>query len=182
MTLIYALLVGVVMGVLLQRVGASSPRMILESLRWRNIAIIKFMATTIAVGAVLVYLLSLWMPMHFDVKPTYVVGVGLGGLIFGAGFALAGYCPGTCVVGMAEGRRDAVITLFGGITGALLFTLVYTAIESWLIKPMNYGKITLADVLHLPGLVVAAALAAVFLTAISLVPTIRGRASAEPES
>ena len=90
MNLIYGLFVGIVMGALIQRVGASSPRMILASLRLQNLTIIKFMATTIAVGAVLVYVLSLWVPMHFDIKPTYVIGVGLGGLIFGVGFAIAG--------------------------------------------------------------------------------------------
>lgn len=175
MTLIYALFVGIVMGALIQRVGASSPRMILASLRLQDLTIIKFMATTIAVGTVFVYLMSLWFPMHFDIKPTYVVGVGVGGLIFGAGFALAGYCPGTCVVGMAEGRRDALVALLGGIAGALVFTLVYTLIEGPLIKPLNFGKITLADVLHAPALAVAVGLAAVFLTGVSLMPTIRNK-------
>lgn len=173
MTLLYALLVGVAMGALIQRVGASSPRMILASLRLENLTIIKFMATTIAVGTVVAYVLSLWMPMHFDIKPTYVIGVALGGLIFGVGFAVGGYCPGTCVVGIGEGRRDAIAALLGGITGALVFTLVYTLIEGTLIKPMNYGKITLASVLHLPAVVVAVGLAAVFLTAVTLLPTVR---------
>jgi len=180
MTLIYALLVGVVMGVLIQRAGASSPGMILASLRLRNITVIKFMATTIAVGSVLVYAMSLFMPMHFDVKPTYVVGVAVGGLIFGAGFALAGYCPGTCVVGMGEGRRDAIAALLGGVAGALLFTLVYTSIEAWLVKPMTYGKITLPDLLHIPAMAVAVGLAAVFLTAVTLLPTVRGREGTTP--
>ena len=174
MTLVYALFVGIVMGALIQRVGASSPRMILASLRLENLTIIKFMVTTIAVGMVLAYALSFWLPMHFDIKPTYVVGVGLGGLIFGVGFALAGYCPGTCVVGVAEGRRDALVALLGGVTGALVFTLVYTFIEGSLIKPLSYGKITVASVLHLPPLLVAIGLAAVMLTAVSLMPTERG--------
>ena len=173
MTLLYALLVGVAMGALIQRVGASSPRMILASLRLENLTIIKFMATTIAVGAVVAYLLSLWMPMHFDIKPTYVIGVAVGGLIFGVGFAVGGYCPGTCVVGIGEGRRDALAALLGGVAGALVFTLVYTLIEGTLIKPLNYGKITLASVLHLPAVVVAVGLAAVFLTAVTLLPTVR---------
>jgi uncharacterized protein len=173
MTLIYALLVGVVMGALIQRVGASSPRMILASLRLRDLTVIKFMATTIAVGTVLVYLASLWFPMHFDIKPTYVVGVAIGGLIFGAGFALGGYCPGTCVVGMGEGRRDALVAFLGGVVGALIFTLVYTLIEGSLIKPLNYGKITLADLLHVPPMVAAVVLAAVLLTGVTLLPTKR---------
>lgn len=171
MSLVYALLVGVVMGALIQRVGASSPAMILRSLRLENIAIIKFMATTIAVGTVAVYVLSRWIPMHFDIKPTYVIGVAVGGLIFGVGFALGGYCPGTCVVGIGERRKDALMALLGGITGALLFTLVYTLIEGSLIKPMNYGKITLADVMRAPAVAVAIGLAAVLLTIVTVVPT-----------
>ncbi|HET9002554.1 MAG TPA: YeeE/YedE thiosulfate transporter family protein [Gemmatimonadaceae bacterium] len=173
MTFFYALLVGIAMGALIQRVGASSPRMILSSLRLENISIIKFMATTIAVGTVVVYVMSLWMPMHFDIKPTYVVGVVVGGLIFGTGFAIGGYCPGTCVVGMGEGRRDAFAALLGGITGALVFTLVYTLIQGSLIKPLDYGKITLATVLHMPAVIVALALAAVLLAVVTLVPTER---------
>ena len=181
MSLLYALLVGVAMGALIQRVGASSPRMILASLRLEDLTIIKFIATTIAVGTVVAYLLSLWMPMHFDIKPTYVIGVALGGLIFGVGFAVAGYCPGPCVVGIGEGRRDALAALLGGVFGALVFTLVYTLIEGALIKPMNYGKITLASVLHLPAVVVAVGLAAVFLTAVTMMPTER-RPAGQPRA
>ena len=173
MTLLYALLVGIAMGALIQRVGASSPRMILSSLRLENLSIIKFMATTIAVGTVVVYVMSLWMPMHFDIKPTYVVGVVVGGLIFGTGFAIGGYCPGTCVVGMGEGRRDAFVAFLGGVTGALVFTLVYTLIQGSFIKPLDYGKITLATVLHMPAVIVALALAAVLLAVVTLVPTER---------
>lgn len=172
MSLVYALLVGIAMGALIQRVGASSPRMILASLRLENTAIMKFMAVTIGVGTVAVYLLSLAMPMHFDIKPTYLIGVVVGGLIFGTGFAVGGYCPGTCVVGMGEGRRDAVAAVLGGIAGALLFTLVYTLIEAPLIKPMNYGKVTLFGLLHLPPVIVAIALAAVILAGVTLLPTV----------
>ena len=173
MTFLYALLVGVGMGALIQRVGASSPRMILASLRLENLTIIKFMATTIAVGTVVAYLLSLWIPMHFDIKPTYVIGVAVGGLIFGTGFAVGGYCPGTCVVGIGEGRRDALFALLGGVTGALVFTLVYTLIQGALIKPLDYGKITLATVFGLPSLAVAVILAAILLAVVTLVPTQR---------
>ena len=58
MPLVYALLVGIAMGALIQRVGASSPTMILAALRLENLTIIKFMATTIAVGMIGVYLLG----------------------------------------------------------------------------------------------------------------------------
>jgi uncharacterized membrane protein YedE/YeeE len=181
MTLLYALLVGVVMGVLIQRVGASSPRMIAAALRLQNLTVIKFMATTIAVGAVATYILSFFVPMHFDIKPTYVVGVLVGGLIFGAGFAISGYCPGTCVVGAGEGRRDALVAILGGVFGALAFTMLYRLLEAPLIKPLTLGKITVPGVLHLSPLLVAVLFAALLLAIVAVAPTLTRRSAAPNE-
>lgn len=173
MNLLFGLLVGVVMGVLLQRVGASSPRMIAAALRLENLTIIKFMATTIAVGMIATYVIAQFIPMHFDIKPTYIAGVFVGGLIFGVGFAVGGYCPGTCVVGIGEGRKDAWGAVLGGVVGAVVFSLTFKSLEAVLIKPFNYGKITLADTLHMPAIVLALALGAAFLVIVKLLPTVR---------
>lgn len=170
-----ALLVGVAMGVLLQRVGASSPALIARNLRLENLSIIKFMATTIGVGAVVVYLAGLWLPMHLDIRPAYVLGVVAGGLVFGVGFGIGGYCPGTCVVGLGEGRKDALWALLGGIFGALVFTLVFEALVAPVVKVLDLGKLTLPGVLHLPALLVAALLGAVILAGVTWLPTERGR-------
>src|SRR5690606_13442402 len=134
---------------------------------------IKFMAMTIAVGMILVYALQLVIPgaLHLDVKPVYVVGVLVGGLIFGVGFALSGYCPGTCADGIGEGRNDAIAAILGGVTGALLFTLVYTTLIAPLVEMMNFGKITLADVLNAPNIAVALVVGAIFIAVISWLPT-----------
>ncbi|HEX4935054.1 MAG TPA: YeeE/YedE thiosulfate transporter family protein, partial [Gemmatimonadaceae bacterium] len=173
-SLTFGLLVGIAMGALIQRVGASSPRMILASLRLEDLTIIKFMATTIAVGAVAAYLLALAVPMHFDVKPTYVVGVAVGGLIFGVGFALGGYCPGTCVVGAGEGRKDALVALGGGVVGALLFTLLYNVLLDPLIKPMDLGKVRLQDYIHIPTILLAVVVGVAMLGIVKLLPTTPG--------
>jgi uncharacterized protein len=170
-----ALLVGLAMGVLLQRVGASSPALIARNLRLENLSIIKFMATAIGVGTVVVYLAGLWLPMHLDIKPAYVLGVLAGGLVFGVGFGVGGYCPGTCVVGLGEGRKDALWALVGGIFGALVFTLVYDALLAPVVKLLDLGKLTLAGALHLPALLVAALLGAVVLAAVTWLPTERAR-------
>lgn len=168
-----ALAIGIAMGLLIQRVRASSPAMIAQNLRLENISVIKFMAMTIAVGAIATYLLSLVVPqlLHFDIKPTYLVGVLVGGLVFGVGFALGGYCPGTCVVGIGEGRRDAIAAIVGGVVGALVFTLVYNVAIAPLVAMADYGKITLADVLHLPAVLIALVMGAVFIGVISWLPT-----------
>lgn len=173
MTNFYALLTGIAMGFLIQRVRASSPAMILQNLRLENLVIIKFMATTIAVGMIATYTLNLFVPnlMHFDIKPTYLVGVLLGGLIFGVGFGLGGYCPGTCVVAIGEGRRDAWAALAGGIVGALVFTLVYTRAIQPIIALMDFGKITVQSTLGLPAIVPALVIGTLFLVVVKVLPT-----------
>ena len=172
MPILYALLTGLAMGALIQRVRASSPALIAQNLRLENLSVIKFMATTIAVGTILVYLLNLMTPVHFDIKPTYVVGVLVGGLVFGVGFGLGGYCPGTCVVGAGEGRKDALWSIGGGLLGALVFTLVFERLIAPLMKLADYGKITLADVLHLPAVGVALGLGVLFLGIVYVLPTV----------
>lgn len=168
-----SILIGVAMGFFIQRVRASSPGMIAKNLRLENISVIKFMALTMAVGMIVVYALSLVIPqlLHFDVKPAYVVGVLLGGLVFGVGFGLGGYCPGTCVVGIGEGRKDAIVAILGGVVGALAFTLVYTTMIEPIIGIANLGKITLADVLHLPSILVALVVGSIFIAVVKFLPT-----------
>lgn len=170
---IYGLLVGIAMGVLIQRVRASSPAVILQNLRLENLAIIKFMAMTIAVGMVTVYTLNLFIPnlLHFVIKPTYLVGVLVGGLIFGVGFGLGGYCPGTCVVGIGEGRHDAWFALLGGVAGALVFTMVYSSAIEPIIKLMDYGQITVQSVLHVPAIVAALGVGILFFVVLKFLPT-----------
>lgn len=170
---LFGLLVGIAMGFLIQRVRASSPVVILQNLRLENLGIIKFMATTIAVGMITVYTLNLFIPdmLHFDIKPTYLVGVLVGGLIFGVGFGLGGYCPGTCVVGIGEGRRDAWFALAGGIVGALVFTLVYESLVAPIVAMMDFGRITVQDVLHVPAIAAALVIGTLFLVVVKLLPT-----------
>ena len=172
-----ALLVGLAMGVLLQRVGASSPKLIAKNLRLENLSIIKFMATAIGVGTVVVYLAGLWLPMHLEIRPAYVLGVLAGGLVFGVGFGVGGYCPGSCVVGLGEGRRDALCAVLGGFFGALVFALLYDELLAPMVKVLDLGRLTLAGVLRLPAALVAVLLGAILLVAVAWLPTEPGRTS-----
>lgn len=169
-----ALLSGIAMGALIQLARASDPGVIARNLRLEDLSIIKFMATTITVGMVLVYVLKLAVPVHFSVKPIYLVGVLLGGLVFGSGFGLGGYCPGTCVVGAAEGRKDALWTILGGLLGALVFTLVYASVVAPINHVMAFGKVTLPALLHLSGWITAVGVALLFTAILVILPTTPG--------
>lgn len=157
--------VGALFGALLQRVQASSPDRIVDMLALRDTRILKFMLLAIGVGAAGVGALDLLGLAHLDIKPLAPLAVGLGGLVFGAGFALAGYCPGTCLVGAAEGRRDAWFTALGGLFGALAYALVHPWAHEALRAPLSLGGVTLASASGVPaglaGLLFGAAMAAI---------------------
>jgi uncharacterized protein len=150
-TLVIGFLIGCAFGAILYLGGATSYRRILGTLRLKDMWIIKLMATAIGVGTLGIYLLDFNSLAHLSVKPAYVFGVALGAAIFGVGWAISGYCPGTCVVGAAEGKKDALATLIGGLVGALLFSIVYPSLAA-LLSTANFGKITIEDILGIEGL------------------------------
>ncbi len=161
-TLIIGFLIGCAFGAILYLGGATSYRRILGTLLLKDMWIIKLMATAIGVGTLGVYLLDLGNLAHMSVKPAYIWGIALGGAIFGVGWAVSGYCPGTCVVGTSEGKRDALFTFAGGFVGALLFSMAYPYFES-LIAAANFGSITLKDVTGINGIYFAVPMSAALL-------------------
>ena len=117
-TLLIGFLIGCAFGAILFLGGASSYRKILGTLLLKDMTIIKLMLTAIGVGTLGVYLLDLGGLANMSIKPAYVWGIVAGGAIFGIGWAVSGYCPGTCVVGTSEGKLDALFTLAGALLGA----------------------------------------------------------------
>ena len=154
-TLVIGFLIGCAFGAILYLGGASSYRKILGTLLLRDMTIIKLMLTAIGVGTLGVYLLDLGGLANMSIKPAYVWGIVAGGAIFGVGWAISGYCPGTCVVGTAEGKLDAGFTLAGALVGALLFSLIYPSLDAWLLQNANLGKITIVDLIGIEGVYLA---------------------------
>lgn len=163
MKLLLGLAIGTAIGAVMQLGGASSYRKILGSLLLKDMTIIKLILMTIAVTTVGIYALDLVDMANMDIKPTYILGIIIAGLIFGVGFAVSGYCPGTCVLASAEGKTDAMFTLLGGLTGAALFAVVYPLLAP-LISLTNFGKITLASVFNVSnGIWIAIPFSAILL-------------------
>lgn len=163
-------LIGLVFGATLSLGGASSHKMIVNTLRLKDLRLMKIIMTALAVGVLGVSLADAAGMAHLKIKPLYLLGVVLGGVLFGIGFALAGYCPGTCIVATAERKRDAVFALLGGILGATTFGLLYPVIEPVLIKPFNFGEVRVPDLLGVSPLAIAVVLASILLALAWLLP------------
>lgn len=82
---------------------------------------------------------------HLSVKTAYV-GVLVGGAIFGLGWAISGYCPGSSVVAIGARRIDALFFVLGGLVGAFAFTLLFESLkQTVLFDKLFGGKATLVD-------------------------------------
>ena len=148
-SILLAMVLGAAFGVALDRIGATNPTMIGRMLNLTNLALAKTILLAIGVGSVLMFggqMLGLVDVGHMSVKSAYI-GVFLGGLMLGAGWALAGFCPGTGVVAAGSGRKDALFFIAGGLLGAAAYMVTYPSWKaSGLLDSFAGGKVTLGTV------------------------------------
>ncbi|MDO9016386.1 MAG: YeeE/YedE thiosulfate transporter family protein [Deltaproteobacteria bacterium] len=140
---------GVAFGALLEKGGVARHDMIVRQLLLHDGRVATVMGTAAAVGAVGVYALERAGKTQLSVKPLQPVAIVGGGVLFGAGVALLGYCPGTSLAAVGAGRRDAVAGVLGMLAGAVVFTWLYPRFKAQL-EAGNQGKVTLPEVTRTP--------------------------------
>lgn len=149
MTIVLAIVLGAAFGFVLDRVGATNPNVITGMLTLRRLNLMKTILLAIGTGSILMFggqMLGLVEVGHMSVKAAYA-GVFIGGLLLGAGWAAAGYCPGTAVGAAASGRRDALVFIIGGLVGAAAYMASYPMWKaSGLLDSLAGGKVTLGTV------------------------------------
>jgi len=163
--LLYGLITGILFGFLMQKGRVLRYDKQLGALRLLDLTIVKFMLSSILVSMVGVYLLKDLGLAKLAIKPTILGGNILGGLIFGIGWGLLGYCPGTSAGALGEGRWDAIWGILGMLIGAALYAEAYPLFKKTVLTWGNLGKITLTQVLGVNHWVVIPilALGAIFL-------------------
>jgi len=92
---ISALIFGLAFGFLLQKGGVGKYHILLGQLLLQDWTVVKIMMTAVVVGMVGIFALHHFAKVNLHIKPTKLGPNIIGGLVFGAGFALIGYCPGT---------------------------------------------------------------------------------------
>jgi len=145
--LIYGLVTGLLFGFLLQKGRVLRYDKQLGALRLLDMTIVKFMLSSVIVGMVGIYLLSDLGLVKLSIKATILGPVIIGAVIFGLGWGLLGYCPGTSMGALGEGRWDAVWGILGMIAGASLFAEAYPVLKKTVYTWGDFGRITLAQVL-----------------------------------
>jgi hypothetical protein len=165
MTILAPIFIGFLFGFMLHKGGMTRYHKIVNVFRFTDLAVLKFMMSSLVVGMTGIYLLTdLGVIANIPVTPTYIVGNLFGGLLFGVGMATAGVCAAPIAAGSGEGRLDYIVPgMLGMFFGALMFGLTYNQVYPALSKIANSGPVTLPDVLNVNHWLVIAIFAVIAL-------------------
>lgn len=148
MTILLAIFLGTLFGFVLQKNGVSSTENLNNMLTLKDFSTMKKILTGIGLSSFMAFLalqVGLLDASNFSVKAMNL-GVIVGGAIFGLGWGIANYCPGTAVVALGEGKKDALYFVLGGLLGAFVFMLAYDSlVATGMFEAMFGGKVSLLE-------------------------------------
>lgn len=141
------LLFGIIFGLLLQKGGVGKYEVLIGVLLLEDFTVVKVMLSAIVVGMLGIYWMHGRGMVKLHVKPTRYAANILGGVVFGIGFALAAYCPGTTATALGQGNYDAIAVVVGMMAGSYVFAEA----SAWLSRTVepwgNRGELTLPGLL-----------------------------------
>ncbi len=141
--LIIGLVIGIIFGFLLQKGGVTKYDVMICQLLLTDFTVIKVMLTAMTVGMLGVHLLRSFGIAQLHPKPGSLGSTVIGGLIFGVGFGILGYCPGTMAGAVGQGSLDALLGgVVGMIIGAGLFAEFFPKLEKSILNRGDFGEMT----------------------------------------
>jgi uncharacterized protein len=138
---ILILVLGFLFGATLQYAKLNRYNVISGMATLENFAVAKAIAVAIGVGAVIIAIETGLGFATYHIKPFLLGGIAIGGIVFGTGMAILGYCPGTLPVSLGEGSVDALIGITGGLVAGFVYTVAAPYFQS-IVGP-DLGNISL---------------------------------------
>lgn len=161
--LLAGVITGIIFGFIMQKAQVIRYDKQLGALRLKDMTIVKFMVTTILVAMVGIYLLHDLGLVKLSLKATVLGANILGGLIFGIGWGIVGYCPATAMGALGEGRSDGLFAILGMILGAAIYAEFFPFFKATVLTWGDLGKITIPAVLGINHWIVIVILGVAFL-------------------
>ena len=167
MTVLTAVLIGlatgIVFGFVLEKSRVFEPGIIVGQMQLRSFIMLKVFLAAVITGLVVLAIMNGVFGVALQLKPLLWQADIIGGLVLGAGIALAGACPGTSLAQVGAGYRDSIFVVLGGIAGAIAYGYADQTISAFFAE--KGAKLSFAGLAGLPFWQVALAFAAA-LTAI----------------
>lgn len=138
---------GILFGFLLQKGGVAKYEVLIGALLLTDFTVMKIMLTAILVGMVGIFTMRAFGLVKLHVKPTRYAANIIGGLLFGIGFALIGYCPGTGAAALGQGNYDAIAGILGLMVGSHVYAEMSNRLGSTVLTWGNRGMIMLPDLI-----------------------------------
>jgi len=164
--------IGICFGFLLQKGGATDYNVVTGQLLLIDFTVVKIMLSAVVTGMIGIYAMRELGLVRLHPKEGSVGSTIIGGLIFGVGFGLLGYCPGTIAGAVGHGALDA---LFGGMVGILIgsgiFAIFFERLEDSILDKGYFGQITIPQLFRVNPWVVILPLTIViagFLTGLEI--------------
>ncbi len=136
---------GLLFGFILQYARLNRYEVIKGQARFQDNTVLKTILLTIGVGSILLMLAIQAGWASFHIKPFIALGVIAGGIIFGIGMAILGYCPGTLAISAGEGAIDAIAGILGGLISGWVFSVFFDEIQNFL--GPDWGKISVYSIM-----------------------------------
>jgi hypothetical protein len=167
--LFQGLLFGIIFGFLLQKGGVTKYDVIIGQLLLEDFTVVKIMLASVVTGAVGLHLMKALGWVQLKPKSGSWGKNAIGGLIFGVGFAVLGYCPGTIAGAMGNGYLDALTGgLSGIIIGSWFLAVLYPGIKEGVLKKGFFGDVTLPQLMKVSDWVVIVPLSIILIAAMYL--------------
>lgn len=141
--LLWGLAFGIAFGFLLQKGGVTKYDVIIGQLLLTDFTVVKIMLSAVLVGMIGIHAMKALGLVELTPKPGSAGMNIIGGLIFGAGFGVLGYCPGTIAGAIGNGALDALVGgLAGIIIGSGIFAALYPGLRRGILMKGDYGDLT----------------------------------------
>ena len=124
MNLWLAVPIGFIFGFALFHAGFTDSRRIAWAFYFKSVRVPVVMFTAIVTGMLGLWGLSLIGVLDISqvyMLPTFLAPMAIGGVLFGVGMAIGGYCPGTAAAAVATGKIDGMVFIVGFLVGSLIF-------------------------------------------------------------
>ena len=145
--------IGIGFGFVLERSGFGRSDNLTSVFYGRDFRVLRVMFAAILTTMIGLYFFDLVgiMPIsNIGLSTTYVLPAIVGGLVFGAGFVIGGYCPGTSIVASFSGKIEAIVFVLGIFLGSLVFIVSYDSIRAFHYST-KMGRVLLHDYFGLPS-------------------------------
>lgn len=141
----YALIIGLVFGLILERAGFGKSNHIAPIFYFKNLRVSQVMVSAILTCATLLTISVYMGILDFNqvfIPTVYIWPYLVGGILFGLGMVMSGWCPGTAVVGLAIGKLDAAVFLIGVMVGMSVYFDKFDKLSDFA-NSSNVGRLTI---------------------------------------